>query len=298
MTAVACVDVGGTRIKTAVLRDGVLLDAEVHPTPRPATPAEEVVDAIASHILTLAGRHELAAAGLVVPGLVDAAAGVGIWSENLRWSHVPLRDPVAQATGLPVAFGHDVRAGALAEARLGAGSGRGDVLFLAIGTGVAAGIVLDGIVLDRPHATGEIGHVDVGHGEPCMCGLTGCLEAIASAAAVSRRYAARTGRAATADRVAELVAAGDPDATSVWHDAVEALALAVSWVAGMLAPEIVVVGGGLARSGDLLLQPLRSRVEERLSFQHLPEIVPASLGDRAGCLGAGLLALDLLEGRR
>jgi glucokinase len=292
--AVVGVDVGGTRIKSGVLRDGTLVGTTERPTPREP---EEIVAAIAEAVAGLA-EHAPEAVGVVVPGVVDTTRGVAVWSENLGWRDVPFRDAVARRTGLPVAFGHDVRAGALAEARLGAGTGWDDVLFLPVGTGIAAGLVLDGVLLDRDRPTGEIGHVDVGHGEPCVCGRPGCLEAIASAAAISRRYATRTGRAATAADVAALVAVGDADASAVWQEAVDALTLALSWVAAVIAPEVVVVGGGLVRSGDLLLEPLRSGLKARLTFQYLPDIVPAALGDLAGCVGAGLLALDLIGAHR
>jgi glucokinase len=289
-SAVAGVDVGGTRIKSGVLRDGRLLGTTERPTPRDP---DEIVAAIADAVAALADHHPQAV-GVVVPGVVDTARGVAVWSENLGWRDVPFRDAVAARTGLPVAFGHDVRAGALAEARLGAGTGRRDVVFLPLGTGIAAGLVLDGVLLDRDRPTGEIGHVDVGHGEPCVCGRTGCLEAIAPAAANARRYAARSGRAATAAEIAGLVVAGDADAAVVWQEAIDALTFALAWLAGVVAPEVVVVGGGLARAGDLLLAPLRTGLKARLTFQYEPELVPAALGDLAGCVGAGLLAIDLI----
>jgi glucokinase len=134
----------------------------------------------------------------------------------------------------------------------------------------------------------------VGFPDACGRGLTGCLETVASASAVGRRYAARTGRAATSRDVADLARTGDADAAAVWSDAVEALATALAWCTGLVAPDAVVVGGGLSRSGDLLLEPLRVALAGRLRVHDVPDVVVAGLGDLAGCRGAGLLAAERL----
>jgi glucokinase len=298
MTAaqVAGVDVGGTSIK-AVLADRSgrsVTGAARIPTPRPGPDiAARTVDAVAALLATVRGSATgpLAAVGVVVPGVVDEVRGVGVFSENLGWRDAPFAELLAERLRLPVAFGHDVRAGGLAEARLGAGRGAGDSVFLPIGTGISAALQLDG----RPYAAGgyagEIGHTDVGHGEPCVCGATGCLEAIASASAIARRYTRRSGRAVDgAAEVVRLRAAGDRDAAAVWDEAVSALAAGLAWLAGVLAPQRVIVGGGLAGAGAALFEPLARQLAERLTFQRVPAIVPAALGDQAGCLGAALLA--------
>jgi glucokinase len=294
VTRVVAVDVGGTDTKAALV-DGdaaVLADRSV-PTPRGA---ERVVDLVGRLAEELGEGAE--AVGVVVPGVVDDVRGVAVWSENLDWRDVPFVAAVSDRCGLPTVLGHDVRAGGLAESRLGAARGMDDVVFMPIGTGIAAAVLLGG----RMHAGGgyggEIGHTWVGHDEPCACGGSGCLEAIASAAAIARRYAARTGRQVMgAEEVVRAAAGGDPDAIAVWDDALNALALALAWVASVLAPEVVVVGGGLSRAGDELFGPLADRLRRRLTFQRVPRLVPAALGDRAGCLGAALLALDLIRAR-
>ncbi|GGR57028.1 glucokinase [Nocardioides luteus] len=294
MTTVAAVDVGGTAIKYGLLRGDVLEPEPEIPTPlRGPDTAEEVVDVVAQALADLRRRSDFEAVGLVVPGYVDAERGVAIRSENLGWRDVPFRDQLAERVGLPVAFGHDVRAGALAEARLGAARGLRDVLVVPIGTGIAAGLVIDGRLHERPGPFGEIGHLDAGHERRCVCGRTGCLEAIASAAAISRAYVEQTGHPATAAEVAARVGEGDPAASLIWQEAVEALAATLAPCITLLAPGAVVIGGGLARAGDLLLRPLRRALE-----RHTPvevELRPAALGTHAGCTGAGLLALDLLR---
>jgi glucokinase len=275
------VDIGGTDMKAALVEDGAARDFSSLPTPR--TPGE-MVEAIAA----LAGDAE--AIGLAVPGVVDDANGIAVWSENLDWRDVPFAALVRERCGLPTVLGHDVRAGALAETRIGAAAGMGDVVYLSIGTGIAAGIVLGGRLHAGGGYAGEIGHTHAGHDEPCACGGRGCLEAIASAAAIARRYTARSGRPAAG--AAEVLAAGDPDALQVWDDALDALAGALAWVASVLAPEAVVVGGGLSRAGAALFDPLNERIPRRLTFQRVPRVIPAALGERAGCMGAALLALD------
>jgi glucokinase len=208
---------------------------------------------------------------------------------------VPVRSLVEQATGLPVGFGHDVRAGALAEWRLGAGRGLQDLVFVPVGAGVSAGVIVQGRLVTGGGNAGEIGHVDVGHGERCACGGRGCVEAVASAAAVARRYAGVTGQpVAGAREVAERMVAGDPAARQVWADATRALALALAWTTAVLAPQAIILGGGLARSGDLLVEPVRHALAGHLGVVPPPRLLPAGLGDEAGCLGAALLAWDAL----
>lgn len=293
---VGCIDVGGAAIKAGILEGSALIDVSERATP-PAGDGvvERVVTTVAAVVEEMTASAPVDAIGFVVPGIVDAASGTAVWSENLGWSEVPFRALLQERLDLPVAFGHDVRAGGLAEARMGAGVGHRDVVFLPIGTGIAAAMVTDGVVYDRRRPTGEVGHVDVGHDELCVCGLRGCLEAISSAAAISRRYRARTGVAASAADIARGVADGDADAQAVWTDAVEGLGFAISWLAAVLAPDVVVIGGGLASAGSVLLDPLRMAVDRRLSHRQRPAIVPSATGSLAGCLGAGLLARDLLE---
>jgi glucokinase len=294
------VDVGGTTTKA------VLLDASEHVvrTRRVATPGPDPVtgaDSVAEIIETVAGLvKELADAapgrvaglGVVVPGVVEEQRGVAVWSENLRWRDVALRDLLAQRTGVPVSVGHDVRSGGLAEVRLGAARGADSAVFIAVGTGVAAALLLDGRIHAGGGFAGEIGHVSTGRPDPCACGGRGCLETLASAAAIARRYTERSGRPASgAAEVLQRASAGDRDATWVWDDAVDLLAWGVTVLTGVVAPEVVVVGGGLAEAGERLLAPLRAGVEARLTFQPRPRVVASELGDLAGCLGAALGAV-------
>jgi glucokinase len=301
--AVIAIDVGGTGIKSALVdATGTILHAERRPTG-----ASRGSDAVVTTILGIAaGLAERAAAdgapagaaGIVVPGVVDEAAGIARWSANVGFRDVPLRDLLAGHLGVPAVLGHDVRAGGMAEARWGAGRGYRHVLFLGIGTGIAGAHVVDGLAFAGAHgAAGEIGHVIVRPGgAKCGCGAQGCLEAVASAAAIGRTYAERTGIAATAAEVAARAAADEPVAVGVWTEAVDALADGLHTCITLYDPEVVVVGGGLAEAGDALLTPLDAALTTKLTFQHKPAMVRAALGDEAGCLGAGLLALSLVDG--
>ncbi|MET9403570.1 ROK family protein [Kitasatospora sp. NPDC002965] len=294
---VIALDVGGTGMKGAVLDHGMRPVDTVHrPTPRADGPAA-VLDAIADTLLALdrtaTGRGLLVHhAGVVVPGIVDDGLRRAVWSANLGWRDLPLAALLEERTGLHVTLGHDVRAGGVAECTLGAARGAQNVLFVAIGTGIAAALVCDGRPVRAGGYAGEIGHIAVGSGtEACACGRTGCLETVASAAAVASAYTARTGRAvAGAADVAALTGQGDPVAQEVWNRAATGLAEALATVTTLLAPELIVLGGGLAEAGPLLLDPVRAGLEERLTFQRRPLLVRAELGDRAACLGAGLAA--------
>jgi glucokinase len=288
---VVALDVGGTAMKGAVLdADDRVVDFFRWPTPRSEGP-DTVVGAVlraVDELLVHAGGA--VAVGLVVPGLVDDRAGIAVYSENIGWHDVPFRDRVVAQSGLPVGFGHDVRAGGLAERTLGAARGVDDVLFMPIGTGISGAMFVAGRLIENKYG-GEIGHIDVGSGEDCACGARGCLEAIASGAAIAVRYNRATGGSvAGAEEVLHLMAAGDVAAATVWGEAVDALARALATYTSLLAPEVIVVGGGLSGAGEALLEPLRRRLRDLLVWQKEPRIVPALLGDNAACLGAGLLA--------
>lgn len=301
---VIALDVGGTGMKAAlVAADGTLLHEARRATGRERG-AEAVVETIqdfAAELLDL-GRDRFAttasAAGVAVPGIVDAENGIAVYAANLGWRDVPMRELLGRRLGgIPVALGHDVRTGGLAEGRIGAGRGADRFLFVPLGTGIAGAIGIAGRIEAGAHGyAGEIGHIVVRPGGPaCGCGQRGCLETLASASAVSRAWAAASGDPdADAADCAKAVESGDERAQEVWLAAIGALADGLVTAITLLDPRTLIIGGGLAEAGETLFTPLRTAVEERVTFQRLPHIVPAALGDTAGCLGAGLLAWDLL----
>ncbi|MGW0882633.1 ROK family protein [Streptomyces sp. NPDC002671] len=297
---VIALDVGGTEIKAGVMAaDGSLVHSERRPTGAEQGP-DAVIDAVIAHARDLADRYAPVAAGIAVPGVVDEEAGKAVFAANLGWRDVPVRNWLAHELDLPVAFAHDVRAGGLAEARLGAGRGSRSFLFVPVGTGIAAALILDGRAWTGvSQSAGELGHLTVRpDGEPCRCGSRGCVETLASASAVARRYRSATGRTGlSAKDVHRRAQAGDAVAAAVWVEAVDALADGLGAAVQLLDPERIVIGGGLARAGEPYLGPLREALAARLTFRPAPPVVPAELGHQAGCLGAALLARDLADRR-
>jgi len=296
-------DVGGTVMKAALTgADGTVLHTDRRPTSRDEGPDAVVaamVDFAADLATAATDRHLIPRGiGVAVPGIIDEAGGIAVYSANIGWRDVPLRKLVAERTGLPVAVSHDVRAGGIGEARLGAGRGHRQFFFLPIGTGIAGAIVLDGRTVSGANGgAGEVGHLVVRRGgEPCPCGSAGCLETLSSGSSIARRYAERIGgdTPVTAAEVASLVGTADVVACQVWSDAVEALADALAHVTVLLDPGLVVIGGGVGDAGETLLAPLRTALSGRLTFHQAPRLVRAELGDAAGSLGAALLGWDLI----
>ncbi|MET9019803.1 ROK family protein [Actinopolymorpha sp. NPDC004070] len=320
------VDVGGTLIKAAVVyADGQVGARAEKPTP-PARDADTVLSAVVSVVAGLRDRArseatagEVAAIGVAVPGIIDEQRGVAVMAANLGWRDTPVRALLSEATGLPVALGHDVRSACVAEWRLGAARESDDALLVTLGTGIGAGVVSDGRLLVGGGYAGQLGHVVVDPGGArCTCGQHGCLATLASATAVVRRYAERTAGSAevagntangttangttangttangttaefTARDVARLARTGDPAAAAVWEDAVAALADALATAVTVFGSELVVLGGGLALAGDQLVDPVRDRLRARLTFQRQPRVVRAAMGAESGVLGAALL---------
>jgi glucokinase len=299
--AVIAFDVGGTDTKSALFDEtGRMLGLTRTPTPHRGA---DTATAVLEHVqeLTLQKAREFpgvtpVAAGLIVPGLVDDDRGIGIHATNLNWSNVPFKELVEARLDIPASFSHDVRAAGEAEHRLGAARPYNNVVVMVIGTGIASALFVDGRAHIGGGYAGEIGHSVVDPAGPlCSCGAHGCLESIGSAGAIARHYQERTGiKPSGAKDVLALAKDGDVAAGEVWFDALDALALSIAQLTAILAPEAVVIGGGLAQAGDALFVPLRERVDALLSFHRRPELVPASIGENAGLFGAALRARDLV----
>lgn len=291
--SVLAFDVGGTDIKSA------LFDSSGHAfglrrTPTVGDDAGAVIDELVrlSDGLRAAHPHvEPEAVGLVVPGIVDARAGVGVFSSNLGWRNAPILDTAQARFDIPVAFDHDVRAASRAEHLLGAARTYKDAVVLIIGTGIAGAILIGGQPYAAGGYAGEIGHSPIADGPDCRCGARGCLETVASAGAIARRYAQISGH--EPDGAKEVIAravTGDVDASRVWNDALDALTMSIAQLTGVLAPEAVLIGGGLSCAGDALFGELRARLRRRLSFHRVPDIVPTQLHGNGGLIGAALRA--------
>ena len=290
---VLAVDVGGTTVKAEIAdASGAVVAAGSVPTPKGAA-ALDAVAALGTRLIGEAGAARVAAAGVVLPGIVDRERRIAVYSSNIGWTDLPAGDLLERAWDVPVALDHDVTCAGWAEWVTGAGAGCDDMAFVAIGTGISAAVVSGGRLLRGRgrYQPGEIGHVVVRPDGPlCGCGAHGCMESIGSAAAIARAYADAAGTAVAGALDVELAVATDDRARKVWDDAVSALADGLVVLSTLVAPERIVIGGGLAQSGDFLLAPLASLVAERVRVQQPPSLARARHGMRAGLAGAALLA--------
>ncbi|HYI58749.1 MAG TPA: ROK family protein [Microlunatus sp.] len=295
---VVAVDLGGTLTKIAyVTRDGSATDVrrvETKIDDHGAVPPEWLAELI---IEAARPRNELTTRGygFVAPGIIDVAAGIVRVAPNVGWHDVPIRQVLDSITGLPGTIGHDVRAGGLAEWRLGGRSEADNLLFLPLGTGIAGAAIVDGRLLEAGGYAGEIGHLHVSVADQhCACGAYGCLETVASASGVARSYLRTAGLRRTAQEVADLARSGDQAALQAFAVAVAGLAEALAAYTALLAPEIVIIGGGLVGAADLIMDELAQALEDRLSFHRRPRLFTAALGSDAGVRGAGLIGWDHL----
>jgi glucokinase len=304
----AGVDVGGTKIVALrIAADGIELARATHPTP--ADDMAATMDELVAALREVMGP-DVAAVGVGAAGLVEEGTGVLRYAPNLAWRDAPIRDVVARATGVPVVVDNDCTAAAYGESRIGAARGVADVLYLGVGTGIGGGLVLGGSLYRGAHGfAAEVGHIVVEEGGPlCGCGNHGCWETVASGRAITRggRAAARTHPplaaraggdpdAVTGPIVVEAARNGDAVARGIVADAGRRLGVGIAGLVNVLDPSLVVVGGGAAGAGDLLLDPAReafARTVEGAAFRPEVPIVEAGLGTDSVAIGAALLALD------
>lgn len=284
-------DVGGTAIKGVLVGpDGELAVVRRWPTDRPADQSV-VLDRVlrcTRELIDAAGRT-VAAVGIAVPGVVDEEAGIARFAANLPFRDFELGRLAGEVLGLPVTVSHDVRAAARAE--LWAGAGR-DLFFVTLGTGVGAARIVGGELDAGAHGlAGQLGHVVVRPGGvPCGCGGAGHLGSYASATGLARTYAELTGEPAGAREVAERAAGGDPAAGQAWAATIDALADGLALVTTLIDPGRVVLGGGLSLAGDRLLDPLRTALAGRLTFQRPADLRTAAYPGNGGAVGAALTA--------
>ena len=310
------VDLGGTSIRAALVVGGQLL-ARV----QRATPAKEGPDAVVTAIAEAvheaigalsAGAAKPIALGIAAPGPLNGPAGVVYSPPNLAgWRDVPLRALLENRLGLPTHLIKDTNAAALAEHRFGAGRGTQNMIYLTISTGIGGGLILNGDLFQGGNGTaGEVGHVTVDQfGPVCNCGNVGCIEAVASGAALARIAAERiaAGHMAppqgnltpSAALVIAAAQAGDEQALTLVQGAGRALGLACVGLAHLFNPEVIVLGGGMAHAGELLMDPLHAAIRAHTMAApkaHL-RIVPADLGDDVGIWGAALHASEGESGK-
>jgi glucokinase len=297
MSHVIAVDVGGTGIKCALLDSELkVIETAQSPTPRSDHEGVATVTVIEQLYQEFTKKYTILALGLAVPGTLDEPGGVARWAGNLQWSNLNIVELVKNRLNIPVAFRHDVRAGAYAEQKLGELKGIENGIFIPIGTGIASAIILDGEIRASEGYAGEVGHISVGSSRNCICGRTGCLEATSSTLAISTEYSRRSGRNLSTLEITKLISE-DKFATEVWGEAIEGLSIALLNLTTVLAPEVIVLGGGLAESGEKLTSSIRDQLYPNLTFQRKPEIKLAHFGSRSGTIGCGLIAWELVNAK-
>ena len=288
------IDLGGTKLLGALVsEDGEVVASLRRPTPAAAGPAA-VFAAMREAIETLLaqeGDRPLAGIGLGIPGPLDRERGVSVVSPNLGWREVPVL-PEFAGYGVPVAMDNDVRCHTLGELHWGAGRGCTDFALLTLGTGIGSGLVLGGeLYRGAGGMAGEIGHVTLEPDGPlCGCGKRGCLEVLASGPGIARR-ALDAGVAASSGELFSLAAAREARALALVEAIARDLGRGISLYVNLLNLERVVVGGGVAAAGELLLAPVRRHVEEETmpGLRGRCALVPAALGETAGAIGATAL---------
>ncbi|MDQ2627247.1 MAG: ROK family protein [Actinomycetota bacterium] len=301
MADVLALDVGGTKIAAGLVdADGTLVYTAVRPTrgDRDAEVVWAVVAELLDDVLAQAGGR-VRAVGIGSAGPVDVNAGTVSPINIPGWRGFALRDRVAAAVpGVPVALGGDGVCMALGEHRHGAGRGTRSMLGMVVSTGVGGGLVLDGVPFHgRTGNAGHVGHVVVDPGgEACRCGGRGCVETVSSGPSMVRWALANgwtpAGPDADAKALGAAAEAGDPVALRAFRRGTDALAAMIASVAAVCDLNLVVIGGGVAKSGALLFDPLRAALSEyaRLDFLTGLQVVPAELGGEAGLVGAAALA--------
>jgi glucokinase len=303
-------DIGGTKIAGGVVTaGGVVLERTRVPTP-PADEAATLAAMVAVVDELRASHPRVDAVGVGAAGMVEWPRGRLRWAPHNAYRRLELRRLLHERTGLPTVVDNDARAAAWAEARFGAGAGTDDLVLVAVGTGIGGGLVLDGAVYRGTAGLGgEVGHMIVApDGDPCDCGNRGCLEAMASGSALGRAARAAAARdpggrlatlaggpqRVTGEIVFQAAKEGDQAAIALFERTGYWLGVGIASLITIFDPDVVVVGGGLAATGDLLLAPARASMERYVfgrAHRDLPPVAPARLGGDAGLVGAATLAL-------
>lgn len=309
---VIAVDLGGTHIRVAVVSDvGEMVHRDAIPTNAIKGP-DSVIERMATlitQVATKVGVDPAAPIGVASPGLLDARTGKVLYTPNLPgWRNVRIGERLHELTGRLIHLANDGNCGALGEARFGSARGVDDLVYLALGTGVGGGVLSGGRLVDGVRGLGaEVGHVVIAMDGPrCSCGAIGCLEAFIAGWAIKRDadMVATTSEGEAMVRlanggdlhagiVAQAAAAGDPAAGQIMSRVSRALGAGMGMFANIFTPKMIVVGGGVAEIGTMLLAPA---IEAMASYSFVDvrsdlTIGFSSLGSDTGLFGAAALAL-------
>ncbi|HYQ17446.1 MAG TPA: ROK family protein, partial [Polyangiaceae bacterium] len=250
-------------------------------------------------------RSRLESVGVTVPGMVDTRTGTVAFAPNLGWTDVPIRSLLQQGLDLPVVVHNVTNAGAIAEGRVGAAKGARSYVWVYVGHGLGAGIVIDGQLFSGTKGfSGEIGHCPIAEDGPlCSCGLRGCLETLASGQAIERiaAEAVQSGEKTKlaehkapleASVVLEVARGGDAVAQRILRGVGQQLGVGLSYLINVLDPELVVLGGSVMEDAEFILEGARASVARHTLRSSKVEVVASTLGDRAGLMGSVISAMD------
>lgn len=306
MSTAIGIDFGGTTIKSAVVENGALVQrGDVIDTLQSGT-AEALVAALVAQVARLKSmRSEVRALGVGLPGIVDSTNGIVHRLSNVPgWNDVPLRDVLAAKTGLPTAIENDANAMTYGEWKFGAARHGRNVVCMTLGTGVGGGLILNGeLYRGSALGAGEIGQMSLDYaGVPANYGNLGALEKYVGNAQIAERaqklYAAAGQKIAvenlTPAALNDRALDGDEIAQKLWKQLGLEIGAALANVVWLLNPDSIVIGGGVAKAGELLFEPIRRTIRSRTMpmFYRELEVMPAILGNDAGIIGAAALALD------
>ncbi len=307
------IDVGGTNVKIALVdTKGKIVYSNSVPT-RAEMGYEYTVNNIKQAIYDLLKETKLTTKdiegiGFGFPGQVDYKAGIVRNAPNIPgWVEVPIAKLIEDEFKIPTRVDNDVRCAALGELNYGAGKGCENLICITVGTGIGSGLILNGkLVRGASNAAGEIGHIklQMNGGPICGCGDTGCLEAFASGPSIvamaedyirggksTKFREMASGGQITPYIVCEAAKAGDPVAQRIFTIMGEYIGIGLASVVNLLNPERIIVGGGVADAGEILLTPMAEALKKRAMkiAGAAVEIVPAQLGNTAGVIGSSLL---------
>ena len=305
------IDVGGTNVKIALVSDkGKIIYSNSIPT-RAEMGYEYTINSMKDAVRDLLKETKMKASdiegmGFGFPGQIDCKKGVVRLAPNIPgWVNVPIASIMEKEFGIPTRVDNDVRTATLGELNYGAGVGCENLVCITVGTGIGSGLVVNGkLVRGANNAAGEIGHIKLNmQGGPlCGCGDRGCLEAYASGPSIvamaeeyirggkSTKYRELANPDITPYIVAVAAKEGDPVAKQIFRIMGEYIGMGLTSVVNLLNPEKIIIGGGVADAGDILLDPIRETIAKRaMTIQKEVEVVPAQLGNTAGVIGASLL---------
>lgn len=310
---VAGIDIGGTKIAVALQNfDKKIVASGSFPT-RVEIGPHRILANIVCNIEKMLAETEttLSAIGIGCPGPLDIENGLVLSPTNLPdWTDFPIVEIIKKKFDVPVAFDNDANAAALGEFFSGAGKGFSDILYVTISTGIGGAIICGGQIHHGLGASaGEIGHAIVQpDGELCRCGTKGCLETLASGVNIARRTKERLAQndksfegvnseEITARTVIEAVKNGDETALEIWDETMRFLAIGIGNAITTIAPQAVIIGGGVSMAGELLLEPLRSFIKQNVKMLPIEKvkILQASLGSESGIYGALILAQQAIN---